>query len=465
VKKAELPSENLAVLIVDDDPVIRDSLSGYLQLEDWEVDCAESGSEALQKLAKKDFGFVITDINMQGLNGIELLHRVKRDRPETEVIIMTGKGTEEFAIQALRAGATDYFHKPIQGEAVSASLMRSRRVLALKSKNSALSALVSRYSQESESNLLIGKSSATLALKGQLEKVAQLPETTVLLTGESGVGKEVAARIIHQLSHGEGGSFIALNCGGVSESLLERELFGHEKGAFTGADKRTPGVFEMAMGGTVLLDEIGEMTPSGQTRLLRVLEERSFRRVGGTREVHLTGTRIIAATNKRLETLVQEKLFREDLYFRLNVVPVHVPPLREREEDIPLLAEHYLGNAPTGGPKKMTREALALLQSYPFPGNVRELKNIVEHAAIFCSGEVVEASDLSFSRLGETAHETAAPLSPEPSSATSFDLEETERSVIRQAMQYAGGNHSAAARALGITPQALYRRLAKYKLA
>ncbi|MCZ6729618.1 MAG: sigma-54 dependent transcriptional regulator [SAR324 cluster bacterium] len=453
----------MGVLIVDDDMVILDSLSGYLRLEDWRVECASSGNEALAKLKSADIGFIITDINMQGMSGIDMLQRVRSQYPDIEIIVMTGQSTEDFAIQALKAGAVDYFHKPIRGPEVSASLMRSRRVMELKSRNTQLNALVSRYSKGQSNHGLAGISPAALALQEQLEKVACIPDTTVLLTGESGVGKEVVARRIHGSSRPADAPFVAINCGGISESLLERELFGHEKGAFTGADKRSPGIFEMALGGTVMLDEISEMSLPGQARLLRVLEEKSFRRVGGVSEVKLSHTRIIAATNRQLEEMVRENRFREDLYFRLKVVPVHVPPLKERAEDILPLARHFLEQTASGPSVSFSREAESLLTSYSYPGNIRELKNIVEHAAIFCHEDVIQPADLAFSNLG--GQETQLRVGPENGNEESqLNLAECERRLILQALQLCGGNHSAAARTLGITPQALYRRLSKYEI-
>ena len=456
-------SANIGVLIVDDDPVILDGLSGYLRLEEWRVECVQSANEALAMLRREGFGFVITDISMRGMSGIDLLQRIRVQHPDIEVIIMTGISTEDFAIQALRAGAVDYFHKPIRGPEVSASLMRSLRVMELKSRNSQLNALVSRYSHSQSAPQSFGQSSAALKLQEQLLKVAAIPDATILLTGESGAGKEVAARIVHQASRQEYAPFVAINCGGISESLLERELFGHEKGAFTGADKRSPGVFEMAIGGTVMLDEISEMSLTGQTRLLRVLEERSFRRVGGVAEVRLGATRVVAATNTDLEQLVKNGQFREDLYFRLNVVPVHVPALRERKEDILPLAEIFLQATANGANLSFAPASKRMLEAYDYPGNIRELKNIVEHAAIFSSESVIHPSELSFSRLGAQQGGNGRDGGAGTLEETSLNLVQSERRLIEKAMEQAG-NHSAAARALGITPQSLYRRLEKFNL-
>ena len=452
---------NIGVLIVDDDPVILDGLSGYLRLEDWRVECAQSANEALAVLREQEFAFVITDISMKGLSGIDLLQRIRVQHPDVEVIIMTGIGTEDFAIQALRAGAVDYFHKPIRGPEVSASLMRSLRVLELKSRNTQLNALVSRYSHHRSMPRSLGQSPAAANLQEQLLKVAAISDATLLLTGESGSGKEVAARMVHQASRPEDAPFVAINCGGISESLLERELFGHEKGAFTGADKRAPGVFEMAIGGTVMLDEISEMSAGGQASLLRVLDERSFRRVGGEVEVQLGGTRVIAAANKDLEQLVRANLFREDLYFRLNVVPVNVPALRERKVDILPLAEQFLRATSNGSALSLTPETRRMLETYDYPGNIRELKNIMEHAAIFCGDGIIRPADLSFSKLG--GQQIPAGETDGSGDATPLSLAESEKRLIQQALEQAA-NHSAAARSLGITPQALYRRMEKFDL-
>lgn len=456
-------SAHVGVLIVDDDPVILDGLSGYLSLEDWRVECAQSANEALAKIREQDFGFVITDISMQGMSGIDLLQRIRAKRPDIEVIIMTGISTEDFAIQALRAGAVDYFHKPIRGPEVSASLMRSLRVIELKSRNSQLNALVSRYSHDQSAPQSLGASAAAQALQEQLLKVAAIKDATILLTGESGSGKEVAARMVHQASRPEGAPFVAINCGGISESLLERELFGHEKGAFTGADKRSPGVFEMAIGGTVMLDEISEMSMGGQSSLLRVLEERSFRRVGGVAEVRLGDTRVIAATNRDLEQLVRDKQFREDLFFRLNVIPVGIPSLRERQQDILPLAGQFLRSTSNGSEIIFDAKTKRMLELYDYPGNIRELKNIVEHAAIFCRDNVIRPSDLSFSKLGNQGDLGIDDADSGSAGNQGLSLAESEKRLIRKALDYSS-NHSAAARALGITPQALYRRLEKFDL-
>jgi DNA-binding NtrC family response regulator len=397
------------------------------------------------------------------MDGIHLLQQVKAEYPHTEVIIMTGKSTEEIAIRALKSGASDYFHKPIKGPEVLASLLRSERILHMRAQNTRLQALVTRLSGDGKPEGLFGQSEASQHLVERLRRVALSPDTTVLLIGETGSGKEIAARLLHQLTFGKAAPFVAINCGGIAESLLERELFGHERGAFTGAESRTPGVFEMGLGGTVLLDEVTEMSFAAQSRLLRVLEDRTLRRLGGTTDIALGNTRVVATTNKDIAQLVADGSFREDLYFRLNVVPLHLPPLRERRSEIPHLASYFLARADRK--LQLSPAAEAQLMNYDFPGNIRELKNLVEYAAIFCAGDTIEATDLAPSLQSQPRQ--GAGVAPAPTTGTtgSLSLVDNEILLIQEALRRNPNNHSATARALGITPQALYRKLKKFGLA
>ncbi|MBI5184579.1 MAG: sigma-54-dependent Fis family transcriptional regulator [Nitrospinae bacterium] len=464
MNEQKTPPMNLPrVLIVDDEEVILSSLSDFLRHEEWDVVCANLGEEALKKLELEDIELVITDINMPGMDGLTLLQKIKEKFPDTEVIVVTGFSTEETAVQALKSGAFDYFRKPFKGTEILRSLMRTKKVVELKARCRRLEALASRLAGDESRHRFLGNSPAAVSFIKQLEKISASPETTVLLIGETGAGKEVAARAVHQMGKAAGKPFIALNCGGIGESMLERELFGHEKGAFTGADRRMPGVFEMALDGTILLDEITEMTFSGQGRLLRVLEERTFRRLGGHQEISLGGTRIIAAANKNMEDLVAGGKFREDLYYRLKVIQVRVPPLRERKEDILLLARHFLGVSGITPLPFLSPEAEQALLEYHYPGNIRELRNIIQGAAVFKAGQTIQPSDLPF-RKGPFAGKPPV-LAPrtEEMPADGLNLEEQEKAILCRALKL-HPTHSAAARALGISSQALYRKKEKHNL-
>lgn len=463
-KRDKSTSPYPTLLIVDDDEVILDSLSSFLRQENWDVICASTGDEALQKIRKKNIELVISDISMSGMDGVTLLKKIKEINPEIEVIIMTAFSSEDSAVRALKAGAFDYFRKPFHANGVKASLLRTNRVIQLKSQNTRLKALVSRLSEKSPKYPFIGNSKTTLSLLEKLKKIASTPDATVLISGESGVGKEVAARTIHQLSKHAEGPFVAINCGGISEGLLQRELFGHEKGAFTGADKRSPGVFEMALGGTILLDEISELSSSGQSTLLRTLDERCFRRVGGSSEVFLKDTRIIACTNKSLEMMVAEKKFRSDLYFRLHVVHIAIPSLLERKEDILFLANYYLQQFGTNPSFTFSTKAEKALQAYEYPGNIRELKNIIQHAIVFKSGNVIQPSDFSFKNFSHAGLTDSSSLEASDSISHSLSLRECEIELITKVLKTSSFNYSSAARTLGISPQALHRKLKKYNI-
>lgn len=457
----------ITVLVVDDDEAVRDSLSGYLQSMGWNTLTAESAVKALDQVRKVPPDVVITDVRMPRTDGIELTRRLKEIDPDLEVIIATGHSTEALAIDAIRAGAFDYFHKPVDAQEVTASLQRLQRFNEMKRANRRLQAVVSHYAKIDPARQWVAESATAKVTLRQLEQIARSPATTILLTGESGAGKEVAARLIHQWSKAPGTPFIPVNCGAIPETLLESELFGREKGAYTGADKTSPGVFEMALGGTVLLDEIGEMSMSAQSRFLRVIEEKRFRRVGGVKEIAIDDTRIIAATNRNLEEMVKAGQFRQDLYFRIAVAPVHLPPLRERREDVLPLASHFLRDLNGHGARQVAfaPAAIQALTKHDFPGNCRELRNRIERALIFATDGEITPADLGLVNPEPTAAANAKGNSPEVSADTlGFNLANHEIDLIRKALQLAANNHTAAARALGISPQALYRKLEKYKI-
>lgn len=452
------------VLIVDDDDYILDSFSAFLRQGNWNVSCAKSADEALQKIKKEHVELVITDISMPAMDGLSLLKRIKEINPEIEVILMTGYSNEESAIQALKAGAFDYFRKPIKGNEVIASLSRTKHVLELKFQNKRLKALLSHLAEKDNKHPFVGDSEAAIFIIRQLKKIAVLSNATVLISGETGVGKEVAARMLHQLSKPKDSPYVAANCGGISESLLMRELFGHERGAFTGAENRSPGFFEMSLGGTLLLDEISELSLSAQSSLLRVMDERSFRRVGGSYEISLGNTGITLCTNKDLKKMVMENNFREDLFFRLNVLHITIPPLRERKEDILSLANYFLQSLGLSSSLSLSPKAEKSLEDYDYPGNIRELKNIIQYAAIFRSGNVIFPSDLSFAEFSPKQNLEVPSQSSINSSAANLNLKKNEIALIYRALTASSYNYSLAARTLGITAQALHRRLEKYNI-
>lgn len=462
---AEVNIEDIDVLLVDDDEAIRDSLGEYIESCGWNVRVADSPTLALEIVAEGYGDVVISDIKMPEMDGVTLLGKLKEIKPELEVLMITGHSNEALAIDALKAGAFDYFRKPLNAEEIITSLYRTGKYQQLREENRNLKELVSRYVKLNSRHNFFSDAPGSQNLLKQFQKVGEVPYATVLLTGESGVGKEVAARMVHNLSAGgEGAPFVAVNCGGLPENLLESELFGHEKGAFTGADKTKPGVFEMAKGGTVFLDEVSEMSMAAQSRFLRVLEERTFRRVGGQKEYSFDDVRVVTATNRSLQEQVEKGEFRHDLLYRINVASIHIPALRERSSDIVPLAQYFLEaiNDRLNKNLILTRSAERSLMKYEFPGNIRELRNMLERASIFASTNKLTPFDLGLkadlSEDPEEEEEKGGGLQmPE-----NLCLRDHEILLIRQAIQQHPNNHSAAARSLGITPQALYRKQEKY---
>ena len=380
-----------SILVVDDEPAMRLLLSSVLKEEGHDVTSAASGEEALQLIAKRHYHLVLTDLKMPGISGLDLLERVKRDDPGTAVIILTAFGTVEGAVEAMRRGAVHYLLKPLSNpEELRLSV---RRVL----EEQRVTDEATTLRQATEAVFPFGE---IVAGDGKMQAALELgrsvapTDATVLVTGETGTGKELMARAIHHWSTRAEQSFVAVNCAALAESLLESELFGHEKGAFTGAVSQRRGRFELAHGGTLFLDEVGEMTHALQSKLLRVLQEGTFERVGGTKTVTVD-VRVIAATNRDLQRLVAERVFREDLYYRLSVFPILLPPLRERPADILPLADHVLRQASRRFGKRIVGfagEVPALLQGYAWPGNIRELQNVVERAVILCREERIPSA-------------------------------------------------------------------------
>jgi len=432
------------ILVVDDEEKIRNILKIMLSLRGHRVDLAADGIKALEMIKENCYDLVITDIRMEDLTGLELLEEIKKLDHPVPVVFITAYATIESAVEAMRAGAVDYIPKPFDEERIHLTIERALGVSRLISERQALK-------KELERHLLPGNivcvSKAMKRVISLVQKVAPKKDTTVLITGESGVGKEVIARYLHHISPRAERRFVTINCAAIPQTLIESELFGHEKGAFTGASTRKKGIFEAAQGGTVFLDEIGDLHLEAQAKLLRVIQEKKIQRLGGTEEIEVD-VRILAATNQDLEELVTKEKFREDLFFRLNVFPIYIPPLRERREDIIPLAEYFvkrfLGREITG--PFLTPGAQKLLKNYHFPGNVRELANAIERALILSSGEIpLTAEHLSFLE-SKNKDQVIFELPPE-----GINLEELEKELIKQALQRTQGNQSAAARLLGLT--------------
>ena len=442
--------EDGRLLVVDDDPEICKALGRLLSKEGFTVQTADSAEAALSLLRAAPFDVVLTDLVMGRTGGLELLRasRELADRPE--FIVITGHGSVESAVAAVREGAYDYIEKPpLRGpvlQAVRQALERHRLLDENRRLKEALSGARPRQ--------LLGGSPAMRRVLRLVEQVAP-SSATVLVLGESGVGKELVAEAIHALSHRASGPLVKIDCAAIPDTLLESELFGHERGAFTGALSRKPGRFELADGGTVFLDEIATMSLPLQAKLLRVLQSGDFRRVGGTEVLHVD-VRLIAATNENPEERVARGLFREDLYYRLNVIQVEVPPLRERREDIPLLAEHFLRTYAARNDKPLagfSREALDVLTAYDWPGNVRELENAVESAVVMASGEWVGPRALPARVGGAAAGRTSVSV------PVGTSLEEARRMLIEATLERTGGDKRAAARLLGISVRTIYRKL------
>ena len=449
----------LGMLVVEDEAFQREMLRDLLTREGHRVTEAESGEKALQLLESSLFDLILLDFRMPGMNGLELLRQIKRINPEIEVVIMTAYGSIETAVEAMKAGARDYLTKPIDFEelcfliervAEHRTLVRENRMLRRELKARGVSADAIRYHSRKMAELV--------NLAGRVAP----SQATVLIRGETGTGKELFARLLHHLSPRAERPFVVVNCAAIPETLLESEFFGHEKGAFTGAVQRRIGRFEQADGGTLFLDEIGELTPAVQVKLLRFLQEREFERVGGERTLK-ADVRIISATHQDLETGVKAGSFREDLFYRINVVTMAIPPLRERREDIPLLIDHFVVRFARENHKKIdgiSREARDLLIRYDYPGNVRELENIMERAVVICRGSVVLRDDLPFADL--LREPEAAP--PGPDGSLNAALEALERRMLQEALTQAAFNQSQAARLLGLNERMLRYKLRKYGL-
>jgi DNA-binding NtrC family response regulator len=449
------------LLIVEDEAKMRRLLELNLAEDGYSVHTAPDAEAGLNTLRQEKIDLVVTDLKLPGMNGLEFLQAVKRTNATIPVVVMTAFGTVETAVEAMKAGASDYVLKPFSLEEMKLILRKELDVRRLREENRSLrEALGERYQFRN----IVARSPKMQEVLATVERVAST-QSTVLLGGESGVGKDLIARAIHEHSRRASGPFIKINCTAIPENLLESELFGYEKGAFTGANTAKPGRFELADKGTIFLDEIGDVPGSIQVKLLHVLQDREFERLGGTKTLKVD-VRVVAATNQDLRAALEQGTFREDLYYRLNVVPISIPPLRERKEEIPYLADHFIARfaRESGKPlSDITPAALRLLMDFHWPGNVRELENIIERAVALSAGTVIDVADIrldvSAARPAPVVAGGSLPFPPE-----GMTLEEFEDEIIRESLRRADGNKSQAARLLGLSRNALRYRLSKLGL-
>ncbi|HVG52961.1 MAG TPA: sigma-54 dependent transcriptional regulator [Vicinamibacterales bacterium] len=448
-----------SILIVDDEPGVRSALGGVLRDEGYNVDAVDSGEACLERLGRRAFDVVVLDIWLPGIDGLATLARMRERQVDSQVVIISGHGNVESAVRAIKMGAFDFVEKPLSLEKTVLAVRNALRQRHLEAENSALRARVDAR------HTMVGESAGMMRLR---EQVAMAAPTNgrVLIFGENGTGKELVARNVHGLSLRRAGPFVEVNCAAIPEELIESELFGHVRGAFTGAVADRRGKFELAHGGTIFLDEIGDMSLKTQAKVLRVLQEQVMEAVGGTAHIRVDA-RVLAATNKDLQTEIRAGRFREDLYFRLNVVPISVPPLRERRDDIPLLADHFvamLAREYGRRAKQFDAGAVDVLQGYKWPGNVRELRNVIERLMIMVPGDRVTARDLLFLDQG------IAPMAPadapaEPVMPLHDARDDFERQYILRALAAQQGNISRTAEVLGVERSNLYRKMRSFGIA
>jgi two-component system nitrogen regulation response regulator NtrX len=447
-----------SILIVDDEPGVRSALSGVLKDEGYDVEAVDSGEACLERLGRQSYDVVVLDIWLPGMDGLATLSRMRERQIETQVVIISGHGNIESAVRAIKMGAFDFVEKPLSLEKTVLVVRNALRQRRLEAENQALRAKVDAH------HILIGESYAIEQLREQIAMAAPT-NGRVLIMGENGTGKELVARNIHALSRRRAAPFVEVNCAAIPEELIESELFGHVRGAFTGAVADRRGKFEAAHGGTIFLDEIGDMSLKTQAKVLRVLQEQVMEAVGGSTRIRVDA-RVLAATNKDLPTEIRAGRFREDLYFRLNVIPIFVPPLRDRQEDIPLLADHFMAlMAREYGrrPKTFERDAITVLQSYAWPGNVRELRNVVERLMIMVSGDRITSRDLAFLEQGTVGAADAS--RPQPLTALHDARDQFERDYILRALAQQHGNISRTAEVLGVERSNLYRKMRAFGIA
>ncbi len=449
---------NKSILVVDDDKIILDSLCEFLSLEGFETTGAETYAQATRKLSENSYSLVITDVNLPDGDGLELLGTIRRDCPQTVAIVITGYGTIESAVQAIKLGAYDYLTKPIVDDDLRLAVERAIKQQSLMSENERLRLqLEQKYALEN----IISHNYKMAKIFDLIEAVADT-KTTVLMTGPSGTGKSILARAIHHRSSRRDRPFIEVSCGALPETLLESELFGHTKGAFTGAVSDKKGKFLAADGGTIFLDEISNASPALQAKLLRVLEDRRFEAVGSNKTI-VVDTRVLLASNRNLEEEVKKGRFREDLYYRINVVTIDLPPLHERVGDVSLLAKHFLKMYSAQHKRDkigFTDEAMECLERYPWPGNVRELENVIERAALLSKGKFIGAEDLPEKVRTVQPGESQV----QPTMTLKEALAEPEKNIIRQALEANNWNRQQTAKSLGINRTTLFKKMKRYGL-
>jgi len=444
------------ILVVDDEPLIRYALNDRLTSDGYRVVEAETAAQAIAK-SREGVDLVLLDYRLPDGDGLSVLKRIKERDPDALVILLTAHQSVELAVEAMKEGAYHYANKPFNLDEISILVKQALETTELRRE---VKSLRESQAQPFSFDRIVGEGAAVSAMKALLRKVATSPASTVLLTGESGTGKDLAAKVLHYNSARASKPFMNITCSALPEALMESELFGHERGAFTGADRQKRGLFETADGGTVFLDEIGEMVPGLQAKLLRFLEEKTFKRVGGAVDIKVD-VRVIAATNRNLQEEVKQGKFREDLYYRLNVLPIMLPPLRERADDIPRLVAFYVDVYNTEFKKKIrgvTPEAMEQIKRHPWPGNIRELRNAIERAMLLSDGPMLDTTDFSAGgaavRLGDAVELPAAGI----------DLDQLERSLVVQALERTGWNQTKAASLLGLNRDQIRYRVEKFQL-
>ena len=442
------------ILLAEDDEIMRITLQDRLERHKWHVDAVPNGKDAVERLETENYHLVISDIRMPGLDGWQLLKFVQKNAPHTDIIIMTAFGSVDDAIEAVKNGASDYILKPFNMDDLIIRVSRILEMQTIKARCSSLEESCREMHPD-----LIGSSKAMEQIHALVKQVAP-SDATVLILGETGTGKELVASSIHKNGSRPDKPFVRINCAAIPEGLMESELFGHEKGAFTGAHARKPGKFELADGGTMLLDEIGELPLPLQAKLLRVLQENTYERVGGTGTIKVD-VRIICATSKDLAKAVENGGFRQDLYYRLNVIPIHMPPLRERKDDIPTLSIHFLRefSAKRGIAMEISPEAMQCLINYSYPGNVRELKNIIERASVLAPEPVIQSDDLPADLLEANGHQETG-----DSFSLSDAVAKTEKQLLLKALVHTSGKRAEAAELLGISRKNLWEKMKQYEI-
>jgi len=447
------------ILVIDDEAAQRDVLTGYLRKKGYKIFSASSGKEGIEITRSNPVDIILSDFKMPDLSGLDVLENVKKINPEISFVIVTAYGTVENAVKAMRLGAFDYISKPVDLDELDLMIERIIEHKNLKSENQLLK---TQLQEKYKITSIVSQSQKMEEVINVAARVAE-SKANVLITGENGTGKEVLAKAIHYISPRKDAAFVAVNVPALTETLLESELFGHEKGAFTGADKMKKGRFEIAHGGTIFLDEVGDIPQSIQVKLLRVLQEHQFERVGGTEKIEVD-VRIIAATNKNLEEKIKDGSFREDLYYRLNVVSVKIPPLRERKEDLVPMIESFIEKYCEENNKEkieISKEAADVLMKYNYPGNVRELENIIERAVVLTRGKIITLNDLPMNVKGFKEEKTLATLGK---GTLTEQVEAIEKQLIFDALQESGGNQTKAGKLLGLTERNLRYKLKKYNI-